>query len=159
MQKAVNQDLNKMQNGIKGFYRTRRFKLRVALCILLVIIICASAVLGVYFSRSFNGRVIFLCRTIGAYNHFYEYNPSLLNELDMTKDEFENKTAAKVIVGTSTVWHDNLIALGISGVDYDAALDMTIRQCYIILVDKKGEITYQGISVSDFLDALHEMRF
>ena len=159
MDKSLSQDLNKMQNGIGGFYRTKKFKMQVVICILLALIILTGAFLGVYLSRSFNGKVIFLCRVIGAYNHFYDFNPSFLHELNMTDEEFENKASVKVIQGTSTVWYDSLVALGISGVDYDAALEMKVSQCYILLVDKKGNIVYQGTSASELLVALKDMRF
>lgn len=144
MDKTLNKDISKMQNGIRGFCRTKRFKIRIAICILLAILILASAVASIFIATRWNGSVIFLCKVQGAYSYFYKMNPDFLKDIDMSQDDFENKASVRVISGSSSVWNDTLLKLGISGVDYAKAVDIKISQCYILLLDKNNSIIYQG---------------
>lgn len=144
MDKTLNRDINKLQNGISSFYRTKGFKLRIAICILLVIIILAGTITSIYLATRWNGSVIFLCKAKGAYSYFYRMNPDFLKDIDMSQDDFENKASVRVISGSSSVWNDTLLKLGISGVDFAKAVDIKISQCYILLLDKNKSIIYQG---------------
>lgn len=159
MDKTLSRDIGKLQNGIGGFYRTKGFKIRMAICILLVALIIAGIFVGVYFSTRFNGRVILLCKLSGAYNHFYQYNPELLSELGMTKDEFESKASLEVICGTTTEWYEQLRRLGISGIDYESAASIKPTKCYIILTNNNGEIVYQGTDVLSLATNLKSLGF
>lgn len=159
MEKTLNHDINKLQNGIRGFYRTKRFKIRIAICILLAILILASAFVSIFLATRWNGKVIFLCKVKGAYNYFYKTNPDFLKSVDMSQDDFESKASVRVIYGTSTAWNDDLRTLGISGVDFDSALDIKLSQCYILLLDKKGNIVYQGTDASALANELINSNF
>ena len=160
MDKALLKSTGKMQNGIQGFYRTKKYRiLIVTLCILLPILILGGVFTGVYFGTRFNGKVILICWLAGAYNHFYQYNPELLDELDMSKEQFESRADLEVICGTSSVWGDGIRRLGIAGVDYDIPLNMSKTKCFIILVDKNNEIIYQGLDAMALATNLKSLNF
>ena len=159
MDKTVKGGVGELAGGIPGFYRTRRYKIRVIALMLAVLILVSVAVIGVIVrERVWNGKVYVFSYISSVYEHFfYTKGPiaELLYERDMTKGDFEQ--AARVTVTERKYMKEDWISD--EGLADDVPPLKELKKLhgatfYIVVLDGDGKCVYSGTDINEFVDAL-----
>ena len=169
MEKDLNRDIGKMQNGIKGFYRSSRFKTRVGAIVLFTILLIGLAC-GLLFlrDRTWSGRVYVFAHSNSVYSTYFYKNSSMdaiLKDRDLSISEFENLTNLTVIQ-RKTVSDAEIEAHGLTGIVPDAQTmhSMSVSAFIIVLTDNSGNVIFYGndafsVVIKKFANALLESGF
>lgn len=147
MDKDLSRDVGKMQNGIRGFYRSKRFKTRViALVLALVIIIGLTGSILYIQSKTWSDITYILPCTQAAYsNNFYKaaYISRIIQTKNISQKDFE-KMANLKILPRKTITQEQIDKAGIAKYlpSVEELRDMSLGTLIIIMVDKKGNLTF-----------------
>lgn len=166
MERKLNKDVSSLQNGIKGLYRSSKFRLKIVVCCVLALILLLGATLAVYNANQWRGTVIVLSSSKGAYT--FLYNPNfkvygekydIVGELNIPSfGRFERKANVNSVTKTN-LWESTLSSYGIlDEVDVSKIREVheTVNQlyCYLIVINKNKEIVYQGFDRAKMVEAL-----
>ncbi len=170
MDKDLSRDVGKMQNGIRGFYRSKRFKTRV-IALVLVLVVLIGVACGLLFIRdnTWTGKVYIIPYTESVYkNNFYRFSEikKLLEEREMTSSSFE-RLANVTVIPRNTITDIEIESYGLKELLPSASelrAQKSVGRVTIILMDGKSNVLYQAddsmrIAIAGLIEALNESGF
>lgn len=163
MNKRLNKDVNRLEQGVKGLYRSTKQKLKIVVACVLSFVLLVSGGFIFYNAKQWHGKVVILAQSKSYYQvAFYSSNVkvfgeryAILKELNLSSiKEFERKANVNAVTKKDQ-WESALLRYGIlDKVDFSQFEDISKIYCYIIILDAKGGIKYQGFDRKEMVETL-----
>lgn len=169
MDSQLNKDIKVMQNGIRGVYRSKRFKTKIVAIVLSIALILGVIMTIVVLNRqTWMGKVYVLPYTESFYtSYFYRVAAieRLLEERDIDKDDFE-EMANVTVIPRKDLTDDIIEEYGLTGIvpTSEELEEVSHTSFVIVLLDENDNVLYYGDYrwtevITDFVNALLESGF
>lgn len=164
MNKKRKTGIGALSDGIAGFYRTKRYKIKILAIILAITLLVSGVLLACLIKdRAWDGRVY----VMPSANAFYEvlfYKKSdtvaFLKERGIDRADFE-RTARVTALPRGTLTEEKLADAGLSGfgLPLEEIKGYGTLDYYFVIIDGDGKCIYQGTDIAAFFDALRGSGF